>query len=334
MREITARQKLLDKDGNLINAGYAKHMYFDYDKKLAKRPAFSLKEWDFYQIHFGHTVLQMTIGHVSYCADASATVIDLDTGKRRTVSSTAILPGRKRKTMPTDPEAPNKVQVFGKNFHMQFLSNGSRRRLTLCCSDKYGVKADIDVLLTNCDREKEKMVIATPFGKKRRWYLNYKENCFSATGHCAIDDMRYEIENGFGLLDWGRGVWPFSSEWVWGNGGTVVDGKHFGFNIGWGFGDTSAATENMFFFDNKAYKLGVVKETKSGEKLRYKDDAKRFDFTAEPIFDNFTKRDVAFIHTQCHQVFGIWKGSVVLDDGSKIKIPPFLAFCERAENRW
>lgn len=334
MREITARQKLLDKNGNLINAGYAKHMYFDYDKKLAKRPAFSLKEWDFYQVHFGHTVLQMTIGHVSYCADASATIIDLDTGKRRTVSSTVLFPDRKRKNMPADPETPNKVQVFGKNFHMQFLSNGNRRRLTLCSSDKYGVNADIDVLLTNCGREKEKMVIATPFDKKRRWYLNYKENCFVATGHCAIGDMRCEIENGFGLLDWGRGVWPFRNEWVWGNGGAVVDGKHFGFNIGWGFGNTSSATENMFFFDNKAYKLGVVKETKNGEKFRYKDDSKRFDFTVEPLFDNFTKRDVAFIHTQCHQVFGIWKGSVVLDDGTKIKIPPFLAFCEHADNRW
>lgn len=245
-----------------------------------------------------------------------------------------MFPGKKRKTMPSNPETPNKVQVFRKNFHMQFSSNASQRRLTLCASDKYGVCADIDVLLTNCGREKDKMVIATPFDKKRRWYLNYKENCFVATGHCIINDMSYEIENGFGLLDWGRGVWPFHNEWVWGNGGTVVDGKHFGFNIGWGFGNTSAATENMFFYENKAYKLNSVKEIKNGEKFRYKDDAKRFDFTVEPLFDNFTKRDVAFIHTQCHQVFGIWKGSVVLDDGTKIKIPPFLAFCEHADNRW
>ncbi|MEG1181602.1 MAG: DUF2804 family protein, partial [Oscillospiraceae bacterium] len=31
-----------------------------------------------------------------------------------------------------------------------------------------------------------------------------------------------------------------------------------GLNLGYGFGDTSAATENMFFLDGKGYKFGVV----------------------------------------------------------------------------
>ena len=79
MNEIVARQSLLEKRGNLAEAGFAKHMFYEYNRKFAKRPPFSLKEWDFYQIHFGHCVLQLTIGHVSYCADASATLIDLDT---------------------------------------------------------------------------------------------------------------------------------------------------------------------------------------------------------------------------------------------------------------
>ncbi len=38
----------------------------------------------------------------------------------------------------------------------------------------------------------------------------------------------------------------------------LVDGVPFGWNIGYGFGDTSAATENMLFYNGKAHKLHSV----------------------------------------------------------------------------
>lgn len=334
MNEITKKQQLLDKKGNLINPGYARHMLYDYNKKFAKRPPYSLKEWDFYQIHFGHCVLQMTIGHVSYCADASATIIDLDTGMRQSVSNTKMFPSRKRKKMPLNPEENNVVTVYKPKFHMRFETTDKERRLSLSVTDKFGVQTEINVILTNCSTDKEKMVIATPFAKPKRWYLNYKENCFVANGHCNINGMKYEISNGFGVLDWGRGVWPLRNVWTWGNGGTVVNGKHFGFNIGWGFGDLSNATENMFFYDNKAYKLDQVEEIKTGDNYRYQDNEGKFVFDVAPLYDNFTKRDVAFVHTQCHQVFGLWKGYVVLNNGKKLEIPEFVAFCEHADNKW
>jgi len=334
MNEITSRQPLLDKKGNLANAGFAKHMYFDYDRRAAKRPPFSLKEWDFYQIHFGHCILQLTVGHVSYCADASATIIDLETGERQTAGDMVLFPSRRRKRMPSNPETDNVVKVYKQKLHVLFKTSEKERRLYFSFADKYGVKAEINLILTNCSKSKEKMVIATPFDKPRRWYLNYKENCFDVNGSCDINGMKYDIRNGFGLLDWGRGVWPLHNVWTWGNGGTVVDGKRFGFNIGWGFGDTSAATENMFFYDNKAYKLDCVDEVKVGDNYRYSDNEGKFFFDVNVLYDNHTKRDVAFVHTECHQIFGLWKGYVVLDDGTKIDIPEFVAFCEHADNKW
>ena len=189
-------------------------------------------------------------------------------------------------------------------------------------------------MLTNVSKSKEKMVIATPFDKSKQWYLNYKENCFTVNGYVRIADVAYQIQNGFGLLDWGRGVWPFHHKWVWGNGGTTVNGKNFGFNIGWGFGNTSAATENAFFYDNKMYKLGEVQEIKLGDVYRYIDQDERFVFDVEPIYDNFTKTHIAWVNNRCHQIFGKWSGYVVLDDGTTMEIPPFVAFCEHADNRW
>ena len=332
--EIVQTVKLLDEHGNLNQAGYAKHMVFEYDPKAVKRKN-RLKEWDFYQVHFDNRYsLQLTLGHVSYAMQVNATLLDLQTGTKRTTGKIATVPQSFKDSMPTNPEVANKLQYYSNNFHVQFDVTDKYRRLCFTQTDARGVKAEINLMLTNVGSAKEKMVIATPFDKKGQFYLNYKENCFVVNGTCRIEDMCYEIHNGFGLLDWGRGVWPYSHEWIWGNGGTVVNGKHFGFNIGWGFGNTEQATENMFFYNNKAYKLGEVTETKVGDKLHYEDADKRFVFDVEPIFDHHTHTNVVVVNNKCNQIYGKWSGYVLLDDGTKIEVPTFIAFCEHAVNHW
>ena len=52
--------------------------------------------------------------------------------------------------------------------------------------------------------------------------------------------LRLRPGRAFGVLDWGRGVWTYHNVWYWGSASGLVDGVPFGFNIGYGFGDTSA----------------------------------------------------------------------------------------------
>ena len=47
-REYTEPTKLLDSEGNLLAAGWARHNVFEYDRNLVKK-SHSRKEWDFYQ---------------------------------------------------------------------------------------------------------------------------------------------------------------------------------------------------------------------------------------------------------------------------------------------
>lgn len=322
------------QDGKLNACGYATHMNFTYNKKGQKLPTLGLKEWDFYQIVCGRKVLQMTIGHVSYLSQISAYIFDLDTGKRAGLSKVLVGSRRIKKQLSHNPELPSKTQYFSNKLKIQFEVTDKKRRLTLSKMDKYGVFAEIDVTLTNLSDEKDKMVIATPFDKPKQWYLNYKENCFVCNGYARIGDMEMDVKDGNGVIDWGRGVWPRKHQWIWGNGSTLVNGKHFGFNIGWGFGVTDNATENMFFYDNKAYKLQDVKEIRNGDKLRYVDTDKRFVFDVEPLYDNYTQTKAVVVNNSCHQYWGTWSGYVILDDGTRLDIPPFVAFCEHANNNW
>ena len=44
-------------------------------------------------------------------------------------------------------------------------------------------------------------------------------------------------------MDWGRGVWTYHNTWYWSSASGELDGVPFGWNLGYGFGDTAAATE-------------------------------------------------------------------------------------------
>ena len=48
--EITKTQKLLDSNGNIAEPGFAKKLFWQYDRADIKAPKIRIKEWDYYYI--------------------------------------------------------------------------------------------------------------------------------------------------------------------------------------------------------------------------------------------------------------------------------------------
>ena len=153
----------------------------------------------------------------------------------------------------------------------------------------------------------------------------------------------FNKEDSFGVLDWGRGVWTYSNTWYWGSASGLVNNKPFGFNIGYGFGNTQAATENMLIYDGKAHKLNHVvfnipKDDLGKERYlepwTFTSDDHRFELTFEPILDRSSNTKVLVLQSDQHQVFGYFSGTVILDNGEKLIIDKLLGFAEKVMNRW
>lgn len=335
-REITAPTPLLDQKGNLLRPGYAREMLYLYNRERAAGGPFGLKEWDFYQLALGEWVLQMTIGHVSYMASFSANLFSVRTGERHSFSRLRPFPLRGM-PMPKDPNRPHRLRAEGKGFSLCFEAERDRRTLRLAAAGGGG-PADIEMTLPHLTGD-EAMVIATPFEKPGQFYLNCKEHFYGVTGHARFGDRLVEARGEeTALLDWGRGVWPFHQEWFWGCGAGRADGGRFGFNIGWGFGNPANATENMFFWNGKAHKLGALSVGRDeGDYMapwHFVSGDGRFDMTMTPVYDNDTKTRFAFVNNRCHQVFGHFSGTAVLPDGRIVRVGELLAFCEHAVNNW
>ena len=223
---------------------------------------------------------------------------------------------------------------------MSFDVTETKRRLTLRGQNRKGgdFKADI---VYEVMPGLESLVMAVPFAQKGHFYLNQKINCMPVTGCVRIGRkvIEFKPDTAFGLLDWGRGVWPFIQSWYWGNGSHwLPDGRIFGFEIGWGFGNMGAASENTLFLDGVAHKIDQVYLEKDPDDYMkpwvFTSNDGRFEMTMTPEFDNFTNLRFLGIGNRCHQVFGKWNGSVGLDDGTRLDIQDMTAFCEFSDNHW
>lgn len=337
--QITERTRLLNEQGNLAEPGYCVHNLYDYVRSDIKANPLRVKEWDFYQITDERYTMQMTIGTLSYGGMSGVTLFDRQTGERFECNDLALFPFD-RYRLPANTEIPHTVTIDKKNFYMSFDVTETRRRLTLRGQNRKGgdFKADI---LYDVMPGLQSLVMAVPFAQKGHFYLNQKINCMPVTGRVKIGSrvIEFKPETAFGLLDWGRGVWPFLQSWYWGNGSHwLPDGRLFGFEIGWGFGDMSAASENTLFLDGVAHKIDqVYLEKDPDDYLKpwvFTSNDGRFEMTMTPEFDNFTNLRFLGVGNRCHQVFGKWNGTVGLDDGTKLDIHDMTAFCEFSDNHW
>ncbi|MEG0804350.1 MAG: DUF2804 domain-containing protein, partial [Pygmaiobacter sp.] len=201
-------------------------------------------------------------------------------------------------------------------------------------------KDDFETEITLVRENPDALVINVPFDQKStQFYYNHKINCMRATGSVTVGGRVYTFDpaDSFGLLDWGRGVWPFHNEWLWSNGTGLVNGELFGFNLGCGFGNTTAATENILIYRNRSHKLGCVSIRHASDWLQpwqLTDDEGRLALTMTPTYDRTTTTKVLFIDNCCHQVFGRFDGTVTLDDGTVLVIDKLYAFAEHAVNNW
>ena len=340
--EIKTAHKLLDENGHLIEAGYAKSLILDYDRKAIKANPTRIKEWDYYLVYNDDFAIALTIDDNSYMALDSISLIDFKNKWEITNSPMKFFTMGKRNLPSTSVKGD--IEVIEDGYFLRFINNGKQRLLSFKMDNFKDGKPIEGTISLECN-DLESMVIATPFKeKKTHFYYNQKINCMMAKGVINFDGKNYIFEpnNSCGTLDWGRGVWTYKNTWYWGSSSGRVDGHLFGFNIGYGFGDTSKASENMLFYDGKAHKLSQVKfniPTKDGKDDYMSDwtftsDDGRFEMDFEPIIDRKANTDFIVLGSNQHQVFGKFSGTAILDDGTKIELKDFLGFAEKVMNKW
>ncbi len=340
---------LLSERGTLAQAGYATELLLDYDRAAIAAPPWRIKEWDYYLVNDDRFAVAFTVSDLGYLSLASMSLMDFEAGAFITKSTMGLLP-MGRLALP-GTSAEGMVRFADRKAQITYEVAGGLRRLCGTFQNfKDGQPLQVEVVLSGEPRDS--MVIATPWADDpQAFYYNQKIVGMDAVGRFTLGEVSHDFREGvsFGLLDWGRGVWTYDNIWYWAVAQGMQDEHRVAFNLGYGFGDTSAASENMVFVDGIAHKLGRVDfgipeprpaAKRIGERYalmepwHMTDDEGRLDLVFTPRIDRCDLTDLKLIVTDQHQVFGLLNGHVVLDDGTRLPIRDLRAAAEAVHNRY
>ncbi|MEZ4628333.1 MAG: DUF2804 domain-containing protein [Eubacteriales bacterium] len=246
MQHLLSKGPLLDHKGVLAETGYAVSPVKTYDRKAIKGGALRIKEWDYYLVHNGRYGIALTIADNAYMGLMSATFLDFEHKTERTASPMFWLPFGSTQFPASAESGDVKKAIKGASGSFTHEDGGRRLRFHVDNFDG-ALPFDCDILLTDAPREYgDRHAVCR---ERRRFTTTTRSSpCaprqrFSIGGTTrAFDRLLRHPRLGTRRLD-------YSNTWYWGAGQGIAGGHVISFNLGYGFGDTSAATENMIFVD-------------------------------------------------------------------------------------
>jgi hypothetical protein len=338
MQQKLKKGPLLNQQGELIEAGYHTSLIKTYDKKLVRNSRMRLKEWDYYYVGNDDYGIALTVADNGYMWLLSATLLDFNFKKEISKSKMGWIPF-KRFNMPETSEK-NNVMVHKGQWKINYKIEKDKRHIEAEIPNfNKGEALIVDLYLDAMIDDS--MVIATPFANRKRFYYNQKINLLKSSGRVILGDEIFDFNGAYGVLDWGRGAWTYHNIWYWSSLSGEQNGHKIGFNLGYGFGDTSKASENMLFYDDQTYKLDDVEFIIPKDGIHYdylstwmfKSKDGKIDLTFEPIIDRNSSTNIIILKSVQHQVFGRFSGTFKVEN-KEIIIKDMLGFAERVENKW
>ena len=336
--EVITSHHLLNSQGELSEPGWSRALIQKYDRSMIKAPKWRIKEWDYYLVMSDRFAGAFTISDDGYIGLQSVSLLTFgEKPKEHTETVLNAFPMGKL-NLPSSSES-GVTHYEDKRLQMKFEVLDGKRHIT-CHFENFfkGNTFYCDIYLEQ--PKMDSMVIATPWDKRHCFYYNQKINCMRASGFMSYNGKKYTFNpsTDFGTLDWGRGVWTYDNTWHWGSGNYDIGGKPFGFNIGYGFGNTKAATENVIFYDGRVHKLDDITfhipENSYMDPWKFTSSDGRFEMDFVPVLDRAACLDYKVIVSDQHQVFGRMSGTAILDNGEKIQVKDMMCFAEKVHNRY
>ncbi|MFX1310710.1 MAG: DUF2804 domain-containing protein, partial [Promethearchaeota archaeon] len=291
--EITEPSNLFKKDGSLVQRGWARKPILKYNKENIGKGWFRIKEWDHYSILNKQFGFQLTIGDIGYLTQMSYVWLDFENKKRDGKGVFKFF--TKSKLLPLSSLEDSKIEFPTKKFKAT-ISRSKDKRMISIEDPKFQDKGLRGTITLEDYPKMDNTVVVTGYQEDPRlFYYNHKINFMPAEGSIQIGDKDYVFkpETSFGLMDWGRGIWPYHTHWLWGSACGIVNGVPVAFNIGYGFGDLSTHTENVIFYDGKAHKIEDVTfnhENRDPTKpWSFTSNDNRFNMVLEPIIPHKEK---------------------------------------------
>ena len=335
--EITSKIALTAADRRTLNAparGWSRQPLHD---TYVRGPWGRRKRWDYWSIQAGDLLVSGVVANIDYLSTSDIWWRDLATGSGGGSEVTKYL--GKGFDLPSF-FGSRPVRVAAKNYSCEFAQDDAcNMSIRVEWSEATGETGELDAVITMPSGQ-ESLNVVIPWSDRVFQYTS-KHQARPVTGSMRVGDRTWTFaDEAWGILDIGRGRWPFSTRWNWGGGsGYSREGARIGIQIGGKWTDGTGFTENGVFVDGRLSKIGrELNWTYDWEDTmkpwRVVDPDGQIDITMIPKYDKHTKLDLKILMRETHQVFGTWTGSVIDDAGCRHDVDGIQGFAEECRARW
>lgn len=295
------------------------------------------KSWNYWCVNSETHLLSLTYADLGFIGLAVAWFLDY--GTRQNVEKVVVLPLGIGMTFPETVAGGDIVfDRFGLRLEMRERPDGVQLRTAF---SRRGAAVAADVFVER-PHGHETLNVVIPWSD-RLFQFTSKQTALPARGAVRVNGVVHAFGPGnqaFGCLDFGRGVWPYTTLWNWAACAGERDGRRLGITLGGKWTDGTGMTENGLCVDGRLHKIG--------EDLAFDYDTtdwmrpwriraprtRRLDLTVTPVFEKTNRVNLGIFSSELHVLFGRFTGWILTDDGERIEVRDLPGWTEEHRARW
>jgi hypothetical protein len=334
-KEHTDPVSLCDENGNLNDEarGWSRHPV--HICNLSGHPN-KKKKWNFWLILNEQFGLSITVADIDYIGAGNIMLFDMQTHEMLS-DNTVVLPQARGLDMPQTVDAD--VKLNRSDMKVGLLQEPGAVRIRALVPKAQGGRLEVDITLDK-PAEHETLNTVIPWGREQ-FHFTSKQNTLAATGAVTLGGRTIEFkpQDSFGVLDFGRGIWPKEFIWNWASFNTRQDGELIGINLGSKWTDGTGANENGLCLNGRLYKImeDVKFEYDTSDFTKpwrlHTTDTGDVDLVLTPMWDKAAGVNMGDTKTGTHQCFGHFKGTVRAGD-RVVQINKAFGWAEEHIGNW
>lgn len=337
-RELTDAVDLCTPDGAALNpaaVGWSRH---PLHRANLRGNSMRTKKWDYWAIVSDEVAVGIVYADIGYLGLANLWWGDLNSGA--TGGAELVRPLGKGISLPDVP-GTSPLRVDDPGLSMTLTDDEHGTRLWAAWTEKDGTAGELDVNVA-MPAGHESLSVVIPWSSQRFQYT-IKDQARPVTGVLRVGNKVTAFGDAlpaWGVLDVGRGRWPYSIRWNWAGGAGIADsGEVIGLQMGAKWTAGTGVTENAVTVDGRLYKLGQELDwdydwNSPMRPWRVRDRRGILDVELTPRLDKHGATNAGVLRTEVHQVFGDWSGRFVTPDGEEVLFQRLAGFAEESRNRW
>jgi hypothetical protein len=331
-RELTEPIALCGPDGRLNRAavGWSRHPLHrcNLPASLARK-----KKWNYWAITSEDFLFSTTVADMDLFQLGGAYLFD-----RRThlhLDKTVVCPAG---TIVMPEGVAGDIVIAHPKMRVALTDEGAGTRIRVEAADFAGAPLEADIVV---DRPAghQTLNVVIPWSDAQFQFTS-KQNTLPATGYVRFGDQRWDFAPpSFGCLDYGRGVWPEETAWIWGAASGVQGPHTVGLNLGAKWTDGTGMNENGICIDGRLTKISedLSVEYDATQRMRpwriRTAASDRIDLRFEPEFERISESGTPERYMNVHQMFGRYVGRISTGDGP-LEVRGLFGWIEDQEARW